>query len=282
MRLLILSGLVFGLSLLGCADSGGTPTDTGAGDTGGDTCVGDCSDGGPMDTGSGDTGSGDTGSGDTSGGDSGDGGGGGIVVDGVIGVDEWAGAASADNAVASGWGDANGLARLLGQVHGDSLHLAIEGRLEAGAENAIVVYVDQERGSGTGVADPLDLTDGDGALDNAVSAGISTPGDVQVDFAWGTKDFDRAQDGFDDRMGWRNVADTPGDFAWLDAAEAPTVCGATACETSIPLTSLGGTGEIVVFGRLVNTDGMMISNQCVPEDDPDMSGVVSVLLTVPR
>jgi hypothetical protein len=254
-----------------CADSGTTPTDAGS-----DTARRDT--GSPRDASVSDSG-GDTGSATDVSTDSG---GGGVVVDGVIGAAEWAGASEAVNVVASGWGEMNAFTRLLAVVSGDRLYLAIEGRLEAGAENAIVVYVDAERGSGTGVADPSELTDGEGALDNAISAGITTPADVAVDFAWGTRDFDRSQEGFDDRMGWRNVASAPGDFAWLEAAEAPTVCSAAACETSVALATLSGAGEIALFGRLVNTDGTMISNQCVPEDDPDASGTVTEVLGVSR
>ncbi len=265
--------------VVGCADSGRATVDSGSRDTG--TSDTSTSDSGSFDSGVTDSGA-DVAT-DTGGGDSGagDGGGGAIIVDGVVGDGEWAGAAEATNGVMSAWG-MNTLTRIAAMVEGDSLFLAVEGQLEVGAENAIVVYVDNERGSGTGVTDPTDLTDGTGALDNAVSAGITTPADVQIDFAWGTRDLDRSQDGFDDRMGWRNVAIDPGDFAWLDAAEANTVCGASACETSIPLTSLGGAGDIALFGRLVNTDGTMLSNQCVPEDDPDDPGAVTALLTVSR
>ncbi len=98
---------------------------------------------------------------------------------------------------------------------------AVEGTLEGGAENAILVYVDNERSSGTGVEDPISLTDGSGALDNAVSAGITTPADFEADFAWGTRDLSRSASGFDDRMGFRDIATNPADFAWVDATEAP-------------------------------------------------------------
>jgi hypothetical protein len=279
--------LILALGVLGCADSGRATVDSGSRDSGGtDSSSSDSggSDSGSIDTGTTDTGTTDTGSSDTGTSDTsaGDGGGGGIVVDGVIAAGEWASAAEATNGETSTWGATNTFTRILATVRGGTFYLAVEGQLESGAENALVVFVDNERGSGTGVTDPIDLTDGSGALDNSVSAGITTPADVQVDFAWGTRDLDRSQDGFDDRMGWRDVATDPSDFAWLDAAEAPTVCGAAACETSIPLSSLGGAGDIALFGRLVNTDGTMASNQCVPEDDPDTPTAVSILLTVTR
>jgi hypothetical protein len=274
--------LILTVAVIGCADSGRATVDSGSRDSGtSDTSVPDTgtSDTGTVDTGTVDTGAPDTGTVDTG---MGDGGGGDIVVDGVIGAGEWSGAAEATNGETSTWGATNTFTRILATVQGGTLFLAVEGQLESGAENALAVYVDNERGSGSGVTDPIDLTDGTGALDNSLSAGITTPADVQVDFAWGTRDLDRSQDGFDDRMGWRDVASDPGDFAWLDASEAPTVCGAAACETSIPLASLGGAGDIALFGRLVNTDGTMTSNQCVPEDDPDTPAAVTMLLTVTR
>ncbi len=293
--------LILVLLLAGCADSGRATVDSGSRDSGAyDTGTADDggSDGAPADTGVTDTGSADTGGADTSAADSGtadtgssdsatadtgtsDGGGSAIVVDGNIGATEWAGAVEATNGETSIWGT-NAFTRMLATIRGDTFYLAIEGQLESGAENALVVYVDNQRGSAVGVVDPINLTDGTGALDNAVSAGITTPTDVRVDFAWGTRDFGRAESGFDDRMGWRDVATNPSNFSWLDATDGPTVCSATACETSIALSRLGGSGDIALFGRLVNTDGTMISNQCVPEDNPDMPNVVMTVLTVAR
>jgi hypothetical protein len=86
-------------------------------------------------------------------------------------------------------------------------------------------------------------------------------------------------------MGWRDVASNIADFAWVDAAVAPTVCAAnTACETRIPLSTLGApaAGTIAMFARLTNTDGTAFSNQTLPEDDPAAPQTVSVLLELTR
>ncbi len=271
-----ISWLVIGLALGGCAANGRDADDSGVRDAGGARDGGSTPDAGSRDGGRADASS------DAHAG--GDGGTSGIVIDGVIGATEWSTALAARNTVASAWGEANVLSRVLAIVADGSLYVAVEGSLESGAENAILVYVDAERGSGAGVEDPITLSDGEGALDNALSAGLTTPSDFEADYAWGTRDMDCASTGFDDRMGWRDIATDPGDFAWVDSAEAPTSCGATACETRIALATLGGsaTGTIALFARLGNTDGTALSNQTVPEDDPDAPGTVSVVLDVPR
>lgn len=292
-RVLCILGLCLAVTV-GCAANGGGepredggPTDGGRRRDGGIPLVdgGDGTDGGgTTDGGTGSDGGTMTDGGTAdSGGDTDAGTAIAITVDGTIDVAEWAGAPSATSTTATAW-TGNTLTRLLATVRDDSLYIAVEGTLEAGAENAILVYVDNERGSGTGVEDPITLTDGSGALDNALSAGITTPADFEADFAWGTRDMSRSASGFDDRMGFRDIATNPADFGWIDAAEAPATCGATACEARIPLARLGGsaTGTIALFGRLGNTDGTMLSNQTVPMDDPSTPGAVSMVLSVPR
>jgi len=201
-----------------------------------------------------------------------------VVIDGTLGAEEWAGAASATNTVASSWG-ANTLARVVARADAARLYVGVEGQVEA--MNAIVMYVDGALGAGTGIADLATLTDADGELDNAISAGIavSVPG-FGADLAWGTRDMARAASGFDGRMGWRNIVTMPGDFAWISADDGPAACSATACETSIPLAMLAGGGSrtIALFVRIVNGDGFSISNQCLPEDDETQPQTVSVLL----
>jgi len=166
------------------------------------------------------------------------------------------------------------------------LYVAVEGSLQPGDENNIVLYVDRELETGDGVADPIDLTDGMDALDDGISAGFTTPAAFLVDYAWGTRDMDRAAVGFDARMGWRDVATDVSDFMWVDASVAPTVCaGNTACETSIPLTTLGivaPTGTIAMFARITNTNGTMASNQTLPEDNPAAPQTVTALLELRR
>lgn len=234
---------------------------------------------GATDSGVADGGGGDSSTG-TDGGTT-DGGAGAIVVDGVISPGEWDGAAEAANGVASAWGD-NTLTHLRATVRDGRLYLSVDAVLEVGAENAVVLYIDNEVGSGVGVVDPANLTDTAGALDNALSAAIVTPADFRADFAWGTRDLGRTADAFDDLMGFRDIASDPNNFAWVDSTGAPTVCGADVCEASIALAELGGSGPIGLFARLVNTDGSFASNQCVPEDDADNPTNVAMVLSVPR
>jgi len=208
-----------------------------------------------------------------------------IVVDGVVGDPEWAGAESVANTVATDWGvGLNELHRLRAWADGTDLYIAVEGLLESGAENAIVLYIDHTLGGADGVADPADLTDGTGALDNSLSAGITTPAGFRADFAWGTKDLARAASGFDARMGFRDVASDPADFAWIDAAVAPTACSATACEARLPLATLGAgaTGTIALFARLTNTGGTDLANQCLPENNPASPGTVTTVVEIVR
>lgn len=199
-----------------------------------------------------------------------------IVVDGVVGDAEWAGAASATNASPEEWAGSH-VTRLVAAVRDGSLHVGVVGAVADG--NAMVVYVDRAVSVAEGVGDLRTLTDSVGALDDALSAGFTTPASFRADMAWGTLDMSRAASGFDARMGWRDI--TPvGDFAWVEAAEAPTRCSASACETRLPLSTLGGTAPrtIALFARITNSDGLMSPRDTLPMDDPGDSRTVSMLL----
>ncbi len=204
-----------------------------------------------------------------------------IVIDGTIGGAEWAGATEAINTTATAW-TGNELHRLLVTLRDGRLYLAVEGSVET--TNAIVVYVDHGFGGAGGVAALSDLTDTSGALDNAVSvpasAPYTTPAGFRADFGWGTRAMGRSAVGFDAEMGWRDLASNPADFAWIDAGSAPTACSASACETFIPLTTLGGSAPrtIALFARIHNGFGDMSPNQTLPMDDPSMPRVVSTVL----
>jgi hypothetical protein len=210
------------------------------------------------------------------------------VVDGVLGASEWEGAELAENDVPTTWGaNLNELSRLRARVAGGVLYVAIEGRLEGGAENAIVLFADARVGTGSGV-EPITLADGTGALDDSISCGLTAVPAFRADHAWGTKDFGRSASGSDDRMGWRHVADSPGDFGWVDASLAPTVCatlpasGPALCETSIALSDLGsGAGDtIALVARITNAAGTDFSNQALPEDMPETPASIATYLEV--
>lgn len=201
-----------------------------------------------------------------------------IVVDGVIEAAEWAGAAEATSTTATGW-TGNELRRILATARDGRLYLAIEGVVEG--DNAMVVFVDNALGDSAGVADLSTLTDSSGSLDDALSAGFVTPASFRADYAWGTQDMSRSASGSDARMGWRDIAvSDPSNFAWLSASEAPTTCGPSACETSIPLATLGGTSPrtIALFARITNSTGFLSPNQTLPMDDASDPRTVSALL----
>lgn len=202
-----------------------------------------------------------------------------ITIDGVIGAAEWAGVPDVTNTVATAWAG-NEITRMLATIEVGRLYLAVEGTVEP--MNAIVVYFDNDLGGAAGVSSLSDLTDSTGGLDNALSGSFTTPTMFRADYAWGTRDMGRAAVGTDDRIGWRDLASDPGDFAWIDSAVAPTTCSATACEAYIPLAMLGGTAPrtIALFARINNGSGDMSPNQTLPMDDPSRPRDVSMLLTV--
>ena len=206
------------------------------------------------------------------------------TIDGVLGASEWAGATMVTSTTATDWtGDE--LRSLRALLLADALYLAIEGTIEGG--NAMLVYVDRAQGTAEGVA-LATLTDSTGALDDAMTAGFTTPATVLPDLGWGTVDLSRAATGADDRMGWRDFirAASPADLYWILPTEAATVCGATVCETRLPRTSLDlGAGAtrprtIAIFARIANATGLVSPNQTLPMDDPTMPRTVTMLLTL--
>lgn len=208
------------------------------------------------------------------------------TIDGVLGVDEWAGVPVVTNTEATLW-DGNELRSLRAFTDGTALWVAIEGIVEGTPVmelNAIVMYVDADLAdTTTGVLDPIDLTDGMGPLDDALSAGYRTDPPFRTDFAFGTRGMNETADGTDARIGWRDVASDVGDFAWISGAEAPAVCGMDACETRIPLTTLGASpgNTIAMFVRINDGAGMAFNNaQCLPEDNPSDTTTVTAYYTV--
>ena len=207
------------------------------------------------------------------------------TLDGQIDADEWRGASSASQQVASDWGP-NRLVMLAADVDESYLGRAVRGSLE-NDKNALVVYLDTVEGAGTTVRAIVDQT-GEDELDDALSAKLDTPADFLADFAWGTLRMPCNVRGSAARTGLRGLAN-PADLAWVDAPTPPegepsvhTVCTADACEVRIPRATLPGTGPIRLFARLTNSDGEAFANQTLPLDDPSHPAQVQALLTVPR
>jgi hypothetical protein len=203
------------------------------------------------------------------------------TIDGTIAPGEWSGAAIAADTTATIW-TGNELRGLRAWLLPDGLYLAVEGRIEGG--NAIAVYVDRNRDEAVGVASLATVTDSLDALDAAVTADLVTPAAFRTDLIFGTLDMGRSASGADPRMGWRDLvrAASLADLFWIGAGTAPVACSATACETRLPRSELGGSAprRLGVFARIVNNDGMMSPNQTLPSDDPSRPRTVSVVLEV--
>ena len=157
-------------------------------------------------------------------------------------------------------------------VRDDVLYVAIEGVVEN--TNGLVAYVDTDLDdTSAGFASFASLTDSSGSLDNALGALFTVPATFTVDFGFGTRAMSISNDttdGYDDRIGWRDVVTGGGaDFSWIGFGDAPFVCGADVCETSIPLSVLGAASgdTLAMFVRITNADGDAFgSAQRLPED----------------
>jgi len=191
------------------------------------------------------------------------------------------------NDIASDWNapdkHENELHELYVAVDDSYLHVGVKGFCQA--TNAIVGWLDRDPGAGTGFA-PASLTDGGGALDNAISApsvDVTVPG-FGAEFAFGSVGMS-ATDKMSDKAGWRAFFGAPdvgpGNFAWLEAPVAVSA-DAQALLASLPLSTLssgmtGGKLDVGLFVRIVNADGNAASNQCLPgQDGPKVEKVVVV------
>lgn len=221
-----------------------------------------------------------------------DAGGGGTVptIDGVVNEAEWIGAEVVTNDLVSDW-TGSSVQEIRARLLSTGLYVAIRGSSASTPRNAIVIYVDRAAGTSEGVI--LDtLSDTSGALDDALTPGsslpIMTPTGFRADLAWGTFDFGRGAEVFDDRMGWRDFvrAASPSDLYWVPSSDAPTVCGASACETMLPraLLDAGAGGSrprtVSLFARINRPDGEDSANQTLPSDDASQPRNVMMLLTL--
>jgi hypothetical protein len=198
-------------------------------------------------------------------------------IDGVIEAGEWTTATRITQSEPTNWGvGKNQLSDLYAKVFDGRLYIALAGKVEA--QNALVLYVDSQS---TGGSAPKDLKDDTGQLDNAISAALTIPSTMKVDFAFGVRAMGKWGAGLDDTMGWRDLRD-PENFAWFDTASvAPSVCSLDACETSIALATLAPTGvSMLMFARILTATGDAASNQTLPYDAPSNPLTVSNVLTL--
>lgn len=216
------------------------------------------------------------------------------VVDGMIGADWHEGTLVAVNPEPSPWGPAlNALRSLRVAWDDDRLYLGVEGVVER--QNAIVVYIDRDYVPGataTGVSRFSTLSDGAGALDDALSSAIeSVPQGFGAELAWGTLGMLRkgaAEVRAD--VGLRDIAcpRCAGDFGWVQGDAVACVAGpAGACEVSIPWTAVFGASgrpplpRLGLFVRLTNASGASFApGQCLPPQRPPATAAVTSVLTL--
>lgn len=199
----------------------------------------------------------------------------GVVIDGVIDATEWAAAeVFTQDVPAAGEFAGNALRTLRALRDETHLHVAIEATLLP--SRAILMYVDGDLGGADGLVSPTPLTDTLGALDRALTKELITEAELRIDLAWGTTRMSHG--GSDDTIGWRDVATDPSAFRVL---AGPSACGASACETSIPLSALGPVGQIALFVRLGSATNLALSNQTLPLDDPSAAESVSTFALLP-
>lgn len=196
----------------------------------------------------------------------------GPTMDGSVGSDWPDDACVWINSTDTNWGAQNYLQKVCIAYDGWNLYVGIVGGTEIASpianSNAILLYLDQDLGAGTGTSDMANLTDGDGAVDNALSSGVkvSQAGfGAEVGFAV----IGMADSTGDNALltGWR-VFDPINNFYWIN--EAQVVSGTNSIETSVPLGSaVGQTGndgtDLGIVIRLGNHDGTSTSNQAIPD-----------------
>ena len=186
------------------------------------------------------------------------------ALDGAL--SEWTAAYSVStNAVATDWSATDELNQLYFAYDDARLYLAIDGGSSIG--NAVVLYLDTDYGSGTGIRSGSGLTDVTGEFDNAVSGGF-TVADTAFGAEWavGTKSMTvKTLGSFNDMAGLRNIVINTGNFSWYDQEELAV--GTQVIEIAIPFSVLGlttGTRQVAVFALISAWDGLAYSNQSLP------------------
>ena len=204
------------------------------------------------------------------------------TVDGLLGDDWPAGTLVAENATPSPWGPSLNALRALRVAWDDAnLYVGVSGVVEA--TNALVLFVDRDvSATSTGLRAPSSLTDGTGALDDALSCAIdSTPAGFGAEIAWGTVGMQR-KGGTELRpeIGLRDLAcpRCAADLGWIVGDTAVCVGGATpACEVAIPWTAIFGPSgrpprpSLALFARVTSRDGSAVAPQVSLPRDPSPS-----------
>ncbi len=227
------------------------------------------------------------------------------AIDGTISPAEYTAALRAQNTtLPSAWGP-NELRELYLCYDDRALYLAVRGSVETSPmgspANAIVVYIDRDYGSATGISLFSALNDRSGALDTALSSAFTLTagaGAFGVEGAFGVAGLRTITSmSSDETQGWRlfwpttAVPDRRTNFAYV-VTGVSTQCQDRAgtmddvCETSIAWTSLfegprPATTTIALFARIVNGAGDNSPDQTLPFDMPATPRSISRVLTMP-
>ena len=179
------------------------------------------------------------------------------------------------------WGN-NRLQDLFVGYDQDNLYVALQAWTDSTSGNSLVVYLDTDFGSQTGVSDMNQLIDhvglsGVAGLDDAISSicTVHHKG-FGADFAIGTQNLvsiELQENQLDQKVhaGLRSLAD-PASFIWLPAT-IKTSKFQGQVEMAIPWSSLYGASlpqhaRLALFARLVSGDGEYVCPATMPPDDP--------------
>ncbi len=150
----------------------------------------------------------------------------------------------------------------------ENLYIGITGFCEP--LQSIILYLDVDYGSGTGVSDTQDLSDNTGALDDAISGTLFVDDPLfGAEFAAGTIGMAEVADGLADSAGLRKL-NPPYDFPWLSSTVSTS---SDFIEIALPLSHLwpgsippNGARAAIVVKLLNDAFGVDYSNQTLPED----------------
>jgi len=222
-----------------------------------------------------------------------------LTLDGL--ASDWVSAyeVAADTTV-SNWGTSNQLRRLSVAYDATALYLAIEGVVETGSTNALLVYLDRDFGGGTGVNTVTNGMDSIGALDSACSGNMNASAvtGFGAEFCLGAQAMHELAMGdvypATDYAGLRDIASDTGNFGWgVDGdghalIQVATHAGAgPLVEMALPWTLLFGVSglpeagaHLALFARISDWEGTTHANQTLPSDNSAGPEVVQAVVSV--
>ena len=193
---------------------------------------------------------------------------------------------------ASSWGP-NQLEALWVATDEQALYLAVAGWVDPSADNAVVVYLDLDYGTGTGISDMNQLVDELGhedtpGLDGAVSSRFRVSDEAfGAEYALGSAGMaslalDENDPQLRSQAGLRGLGDGTA-FTWPPAVVQTTALepGLGAIEFAVPWSSLYANGSpeagarLAVFVRIVSRDGEYAASASLPEDEAAIGHSVS-------